>query len=83
MDLTEAWKAWKRDGNQPRRELLIQIINALHLSRKWESYSKAVENMKFSGCLPADASNMINEAIRIATQGEWKPGRCRTLIQGR
>lgn len=79
--LEDGWVAWvsAEGGNKERRKLLVQIINALCLSYRWESYERAIEAFCFvSGppqVLGLDStlknSELLQEAVALAVKYNW------------
>jgi hypothetical protein len=86
-NIVSAWRVWAKEGTIPlgkgpknRRHLIVQIINILRLSRKWESYEKAVENFRFMDVAPSEAQESVAEAIKIAARCNWDIAAIRSAI---
>ena len=73
------WLAWTKEpgGNEEKRRLLVQIINASRLAYKWQSFDAALANFRFMGCGPDAAQESLAEAAVIATRCKWTPSKCR------
>jgi hypothetical protein len=81
--LTQAWKNWVDDtnGKPVRRKLIVQIINALKCNYAWQSYEKAIENMKFLGVGPNEASESLNQALQLARENNWESSKIRESLR--
>ncbi len=79
--LEGVWVAWvnAEGGNKERRKLLVQIINCLCLSYRWESYERAIEAFCFVSSPPQvlgldntlKNSELLQEAVVIAVKYNW------------
>lgn len=85
--LEGVWVAWvsAEGGNKERRKLLVQIINSLCLSYRWESYERAIEAFCFVSSPPQvlgsdntlKNSELLQEAVALATKYNWDRKRIR------
>ena len=62
------WKEW---ANTPRKKIVVQIINALKLSYRWESFDKAISNLDIWLSDPSKCPESIKQAADIGQRFNW------------
>ncbi len=69
-DIIDAWKRWVNQSppHIKNRKMIVQIINAQRLSKRWELFDKAILNLKQMGVTPSEAINSLPEAEEIAVR---------------
>lgn len=65
------WNDWIKQGNAPRRRLIIQTINALRLSYRWEGLETALRNLDIVKLTPAGSPQAIQQAVELCSRLNW------------
>ena len=70
--MTQAtWNDWIKQGNAPRRRLVIQTINALRLSYRWDGLETALRNFQTAGLTPQGSPEAIKQAADLCGRLNW------------
>ena len=65
------WLEWIDDGNATKRKLIVQVINAMRLSYKWNSLKVSLQNLELLRIVPATSPEAIKQAVELCNRLNW------------